>query len=529
MGSNTTKLVVILSALALLLPGAVILFETDGVSAAPAYGRISVSGSDLTVNGDASAQFFGVVDTTALQFAIMAYINGDMTVAGKTSVFNGPDTGGDMRMSQNANAEEFWHQYFALLAYYDCNIVRIGAGDTWGTELQYQAWLYHHDEYMNLLKIMLDEAYEHGVWVVLVLAGSQGESNAPYGFGGSGSAFVAGSSAFNRYVEYCRDVMGAFEYHDALGFYDMWNEPDHNIVNQNYWKNDKVKFNTWAKAVAAATAGASTHPRTMGVAGYGTLFGWSQSDFDLSTGKTGFEIAHRHFYAQADDAYLFTDPEQWAANDNLPLFWGELAKNNVYPLVRWTFGENTIYANGGQAITSMVLTGTTNYPYRGGTLPDPVNPPATPDPADPELPPLVITITPPVQEVSYGDEYVSTVTVSDTATVSVTYDAPFLSYDQQSHTLSGTPGQDEVGTYNISVTATASDGRTTTQEYHLIVSAGDEPTDSVNVTVVPTVSNAGYVLGGGSGSAFLTLVMVGLVLSALGCIHIFGGAYRRKR
>ncbi len=62
-----------LSALALLLPGAVILSETSSVSAAPAYGRVSVSGSDLTVNGDASAQFFGVVDTTALQFAISAY------------------------------------------------------------------------------------------------------------------------------------------------------------------------------------------------------------------------------------------------------------------------------------------------------------------------------------------------------------------------------------------------------------------------------------------------------------------------
>lgn len=358
------------------------------------YGRVSTYGADITVNGDPSAKLFGVNDTTALQFAIMAYINGDTGVAGRNSVFNGPDTSGDAAATipQNTTPEEFWNQYFALLEYYNCNLVRIGAADTWGTDLQYQAYINNRDEYFALLDTMLDKAEEHHVWVVLNLAGIQGEiendPGAPYQFGAAasdektGKVFSPGSDAFNNYIEYCNDVMSALEDYDSLAWFDMFNEPDHDKVNVYYWQDDKVAFNTWAKAVASATANASTHPRTMGVAGLGGwdvgLFAgssdgskpeyWTQTDFDLSTGKTGFEIASRHFYASAADNYLFADPETWARNAGIPLYWGELAVNNVYPLERWIYGENAIYAAGGQAVTSMVLNGTTDYPYTGGSL-----------------------------------------------------------------------------------------------------------------------------------------------------------------
>ena len=126
----------------------------EPIPAFPFYGRVSVSGPKITVNGDVSARFSGVVDTTALQFAIMAYINGDTSVAGRTSVFYGPDTGHDARIPRNANPDEFWNQYFALLAYYNCNLVRIGAGDTWGTDLQYQAYANCRAEYFGLLDTM---------------------------------------------------------------------------------------------------------------------------------------------------------------------------------------------------------------------------------------------------------------------------------------------------------------------------------------------------------------------------------------
>ena len=367
-------MVAMITALALLLPGVIIASEAQTASASSTSGRVTVSGTDILIDGEVPEEkFFGVVDTTALQFAIMAYVNGDKTVAGKNSVFNGPDTSSDGgKIAQNATASDFWHQYFALLNHYDCNLVRIGAGDTWGSALQYEAWMNNRDSYLSLLRTMCEEAMEHGVWICFVLAGSQ--EYPTYQFGGEGSVFDTSSSAYANYIGYCKSMMSALENENAIAMYDLFNEPDHNNCNANYWHGNKQAFSTWASAVAADTDGASTHPRTMGVAGLGNLFGWSKEDFGLSTGNVGFEIAHRHYYASAKDSSLFSQPEEWADAYGIPLLWGELADNSVYPLIRHTFGEQAIWNAGGQAITSMVLTGTEGYPYTGGTLPDPEQP-----------------------------------------------------------------------------------------------------------------------------------------------------------
>ena len=363
-----------ITALALLLPGVIIASEAQAASETSVSGRVTVSGTDILIDGEIPEEkFFGVVDTTALQFAIMAYVNGDTSVAGKNSVFDGPDTSSNGgKISQNATANDFWHQYFALMKHYDCNLVRIGAGDSWGSSIQYQAWLNHRESYVSMLKTMCEEAMEHGVWVCLVLAGSQ--EYPAYQFGGEGSVFDTSSSAYSNYIQYCKSMMSLLENENAVAMYDMFNEPDHNNCNANYWHGDKQAFSNWASAVAEDTSGSSTHPRTMGVAGLGTLFEWSRDDFGLSTGDVGFEIAHRHYYASAKDSSLFSPPEAWADHYGLPLLWGELADNSVYPLIRHTYGEEAIWNAGGQAITSMVLTGTDGYPYTGGTLPDPDEP-----------------------------------------------------------------------------------------------------------------------------------------------------------
>ena len=364
-----------ITALALLLPGVIIASEAQAASETSVSGRVTVSGTDILIDGEIPEEkFFGVVDTTALQFAIMAYVNGDTSVAGKNSVFDGPDTSSNGgKISQNATANDFWHQYFALMKHYDCNLVRIGAGDSWGSSIQYQAWLNHRESYVSMLKTMCEEAMEHGVWVCLVLAGSQ--EYPAYQFGGEGSVFDTSSSAYSNYIQYCKSMMSLLENENAVAMYDMFNEPDHNNCNANYWHGDKQAFSNWASAVAEDTNNVSTHPRTLGVAGYGDLFSsWSQEDFDLSTGDVGFEIAHRHYYASAKDSSLFEEPEKWAENSDIPLFWGELADNSVYPLTRYSFAEEEIWDSGGQAITSMVLTGTDGYPYTGGTLPDPDEP-----------------------------------------------------------------------------------------------------------------------------------------------------------
>jgi len=374
--------------LGLLLPGALVMTEAPMASAAPTYGRVTVSGTNILVDGAVPAEkFFGVDDTTALQFAIMTYVNGEQGVRGWSSVFNTPDTPNYARspVTPNDTPENFWHQYFALLQYYDCNLVRIGCGDAWGTELQYNAWLYHRDAYIDLLRTMCEQAEAHGVWVNLVLAGSQEWPT--YQFRGSGVPFDPNSQAFANWAAYCRDIMAALDNEDAICWYDLYNEPDHDKVADGYWQEDKVRFNAWAKAAVAATNGVSSHPRTMGVAALGKLFDWNKADFDLAVGTTGIEILQVHYYGSNYDANNFAWPEGWARENGKPLFWGELGWNGQYPLTRYTFAEETIWANGGQAIASMVLTGTPGYPYYGGSLVD-VHPEP---PSDTEAPTLSIT------------------------------------------------------------------------------------------------------------------------------------------
>lgn len=451
---------------ALLLPGAMMIFSAPTASAATTYGRVTVSGTNILVNGDVpSEKFIGVVETTALQFAILAFIEGQSGVAGKTSHLNGPDTGGNAYIPFHQTPEQFWHQYFAISAYYDTNLLRLGAGDKWGSSIQYEAWLNHHDAYIAFLKSMCAQAEKNNVWICLVLAGSQ--EYPTYTYGGTGSVFDTSSTAYSRYIAYCRDVMAALEGENAIAMYDLFNEPDHDIVANNYWKGDKVRFNTWERAVARDTAGVSTHPRTMGVAGLGNLFGWGKADFDLATGNGGFEILHRHYYASASgpaNAYLFTEPESWARQSGKPLYWGELAYNGVYPLTRWAFAEETIWAAGGQAIAPMVLTGTPGYPYKGGLLPSQGT--STPTP----LPELKFTSNP-VTTATVGSAYTYRPTTSVPCTMTLSTDAGFLS--TSGGTVSGTP--DRAGSFSVRIAERSSDGRTIYQNYTLVVSAAPAP------------------------------------------------------
>jgi hypothetical protein len=449
----------------------------EASAATTSYGRVTVSGTNILVNGAVpSEKFFGVVETTALQFAILTYVEGESGVAGKTSTFYGPDTSSQGYIPQNANAEQFWAEYFALCKLYGVNLVRLGAGDTWGSGIEYQAWLNHRSAYIAFLDTMCEQAEKYGVWICFVLAGSQ--EYPTYTYGGSGSVFNPSSSAYANYISYCRDVMGELENENAVAMYDLFNEPDHNNCWTNYWSSNggKNAFHTWATAVAEDTAGASTHPRTMGVAGYGSMFGWGQDDFDLATGTVPFEIASRHYYASNSDSNNFVTPEQWAKNDGKPLFWSELAYNAVYPLTRYTYGEQAIWAAGGQAITSMVLTGTSGYPYSGQTLPDPVDPAPLPDLSFTSAPVTVGTV---------GTAYSYKATTSIASTVTVTSGPSFLRVSSDG-TVSGTP--DIAGTYTVRLTATSSDGRTADQTFSLVVTG----------TVVPPVDGGDNT--GGSGT-----------------------------
>lgn len=456
---------------AMVLPGFSMIVDTPSASAettTTAYGRIGVSGTKILLDGEVTSQkFFGVVETTALQNAILAYIEGETGAAGRTSHLNGPDTSNKGYIPYHETAEQFWHQYFAITEYYDCNMVRLGAGDAWGSRIQYQAWLNHHDEYISMLKLICAQAEQHGVWLCFVMAGSQ--EYPTYAYGGSGSVFNISSTAYARYIAYVRDTMVALEGEDAIAMYDVFNEPDHDNCYTNYWSTNggKTGFNNWAKAVAAATDGYSTHPRTMGIAGLGKMFGWGLSDFKLATGNCGFEILHRHYYASASgtsNEYLFKDPEAWADACGRPLYWGELGYNGVYPLTRWAFGEQTIWTAGGQMIGTMVLTGTPRYPYTGGLLPDPE---VERDP----LPEIEFTSNP-LTNATVNNTYSYQVNTSVASTLTLATDADFLTISS-SGLVSGVP--EAPGSYNVSISASASEGRGAYQNFTLIVTEPPEP------------------------------------------------------
>jgi hypothetical protein len=450
---------------------------------------VTVSGPDILVDGKKpSHQFYGVVDTTALAFAIETFIDGNRDVAGWTSVFNSPDTGTHVAVTPNDTPDAFWNQYFAQMKYYGVNLVRIGAGDTWGTEHQYEAWKNNQAEYFDLLHTMSYYAQANGVWLCFVLAGAQ--EYPTYYYYGSGSVFDPSSTAFANYVEYSKSTMVELENENAIAMYDLFNEPDHNNVNSYYWHGDKVKYNQWSCAVADATAGVSTHPRTLGVAGYGNLFGMSQEDFNLSTGEAGFEILHRHYYGSNTDRTNFALPEQWADAVNKPLLWGELANNGPYPLVRYDFGEQAIWSAGGQAITSMVLTGTSGYPYYGGSIGADV--PAKPadwkgdnvgSSADTSI--QMSILSSPSKEDKVGSPYEYKVTGNMEASFDVSTDAKFLVFDSDDSVLRGTPGA--AGNYTVKVTMEVN-GQEVQQEYTLTI-VGDPEKGTATITATEIAPN----------------------------------------
>ncbi len=271
---------------------------------------MSVSGTSLLIDGKPTSQrFFGVVDTNALQFAILAFIEEQISYAGKSSVFPGPDTGNFGVVSPHDTTVNFFGKYFSLLVKHNCNMVGIGAADAWGSRIQCEAWKDHRDQYFSLLKCMCDQAAKSNVWILLSMAGSQ--EYPTYQYGGLGTVFRTFSTAYSNYVTYCRSVMSTLNGKTAVAWYDVFNEPDHNNCHAKYWtcNGGKAAFFNWATAVTKATSGLSSHPRTMGVAGLGNMFGWGQVDLDVCTGKVPFEIASRHYHASNKDMKNFATPK----------------------------------------------------------------------------------------------------------------------------------------------------------------------------------------------------------------------------
>ncbi len=322
-----------------------------------AGGSLGVSGTQITLNGAPIEDTLkGVVDTTALQYSLEAWVNGEIATAGKNQNFPSP-----VSRIPTTSLDDFWETYFAYCQHFDLQLVRLGASDNWGSEVLYTAWLDHRENFYRVMDTMAEKAADHGVFVILVLAGTQ--DYPAYDFGGQGNPFDTGSAAYSNYLTYARDVMAHLAPQRGIGMYDLWNEPDADKVDQKYWKGDKVAFSAWATRVAQDTSGQAFHPRTMGVAGFGRLFDWGQADFDLATGQVPFEVAHRHYYASVYDPRSARDPEIWAEKAGKPLLWGEVGNNGQLIQTRWPLMEEQISEKGGEAICSIAMIGTDGYPY----------------------------------------------------------------------------------------------------------------------------------------------------------------------
>jgi hypothetical protein len=368
-------------------------------------------------------------------------------------------------------------------------------------------------------------AQVHGVYLSFCMGGSQ--EYPAFQWGGSGTVFEPGSSAFAGYLAYAKSVMVELENENAIAMYDMFNEPDHDKVSDAYWQGDKARFNAWANAIADATAGVSTHPRNMGVAGFGKMFGMNQADFNLATGDTRFEILHRHYYASNNDPYNFEGPEQWAKEKGKPLYWGELAYNGQYPLVRYDFAEKTIFNAGGQAIAAMVLTGTPGYPYSGGVVgqgqvpmpaawPPAPTPKPTPAPVVKDLTNGSVAIKATATAGNYSFTYATELSNDKIASVHWDLGDGNVS-NEASPTHSFAPGD-----YQVTLSLTTQNGSVLRDTYAVHVagaaSAGNASTDGSNRSI------AGAIAWGSSDSLLMVLALVSAsVIGLLGYMAMVKG------
>lgn len=356
MSSRRARLAVVLMALGLLTIG---ITATPSASAAT-LGRVGASGTSITVGGvPISTSFVGFDDTTILAYAVRAFISGITSDAGKNMNFPVPDVG-KLTVS---TVDQLWSSFFDCAHHYGFNLVRISNGDAWSTRISYDAWVNHTAAFYAILDSMCHWAEESGVWVCLNLVGTQGYPF--YAFGGTGSVLdlsKASGTAYNHYLSFLQGVMAHLESSDAIFSFDVWNEPDCDTVNTQYWHGDTHAFHVWASQVANDTTPLSTHLVEMGVGAGGYLCGHNEADFDAVTGDVGFDLCHCHVYGWAEDEYLITDRLSWAEDAGKPLHVGELANNSVYPLVRWGWWESTFADDGGQAFCSMVVRGTPGYP-----------------------------------------------------------------------------------------------------------------------------------------------------------------------
>jgi hypothetical protein len=349
---------------------------TEGVGS---WGTLGTNGKWFTLDGvnqnNSQLKLVGQVETTAIAFSIMGYLEGQTDYQGKCSHLYGPDTGSDNKIPNCEDSYEFFDQYFAISKSLGMNFIRIGPGDSWGSEYMYHYQQNHQTAFYSLLHNMTAAAEAHEVWLCFVLAGSQaygGTYPYSYQYGGTGTVFDKNSTAYANYKEYCLAMIEEFENDTAVGMFDMFNEPDHDNIHQNYWHThgDDDAFAAWAADIASWACPATDVPVGMGVAYIGAMWSWGSSTFAKAQGNWAFDVANFHMYGYATDNNNINLITGWAADNNKPVYLSEVANNQYYPIQRWAIQENHLFnvTTTGVAAGPMVLTGTPDYPWTQGHI-----------------------------------------------------------------------------------------------------------------------------------------------------------------
>jgi len=338
------------------------------------YNYYQINGKYFSAGGNniSAGGLWGIDETTALEYALAYYCNNGTTYShylGQNQNF--PNPGGFINTSGYAPStrlNNFWNKYFTYCNYFNVKIVRMGAFDQWGTHLMDGA-SDSNALYNQALNIMLNSAWNHSVAIEIVLAGDRPDITGTFGgpnyFGDS--VFDLNKNTGHEYwyyLNYVNKTIGYIQHKPALFSIDCWNEPDSNPANTHAWNNDIDLFNSWAKSISGNITPMTNNIIDMGTATLGNLFHWGESNFNLSTGTTGFDTVHRHYYASANDSYLVTDPIKWANDANKPYIIGELGYNKNYPEIRWIWYENQAISHGVQVIISLTLRGTNGYPHQ---------------------------------------------------------------------------------------------------------------------------------------------------------------------
>lgn len=358
----------------LLLLSMITIIPVQGSSAA-SPGFIGVSGTHLTGVGS-STPFVGVDDTIVWADAIEAYVNGNAQYWGRNMNFPGFNSAGRLGVD---SLSELWYSYFWFCDHYGLAWVRMQNGDTWSSQIAYEAWRDHPTQFYQVLDEMLRQANAKGIHVTLTLAGG---GTPMYDYGGSGSVYaysIEDGSAYQNYLRFVKAVIAhcdASPYNNAIFTYDVFNEPDSDSVDAAFWHEDKEAFNAWANHVADDTTPLTSHIVEMGTACGGQLFNYGQGDFDLCTGDVGFDVAHVHLYGSAESPSLVTDRLTWASDAGKPLNVGEVGKNDVYPMTVWPWFQSVFSESGGAAFAWMDLVGIPGYPYSGSYPAGDPSPPA---------------------------------------------------------------------------------------------------------------------------------------------------------